>query len=118
MLIMTRRVGEEIMIGNDPDVGRVPAGDPGTAAVWERALDQVAAGKLTIKDFVCSQYEFVAQLVRAHAYMTAANGVHAKVTVLGVKGNQVRVGVEAEKRIPVHRAEVWERIEEETKGND
>jgi carbon storage regulator len=32
------------------------------------------------------------------------------VTVLGVKGNQVRLGVEAPKSVPVHREEIFERI--------
>jgi carbon storage regulator len=32
------------------------------------------------------------------------------VTVLGVKGNQVRVGIEAPKSVEVHREEVYERV--------
>jgi len=54
MLILTRRVGETVMIGND-----------------------------------------------------------ITVTVLGVKGNQVRVGVNAPKEVAVHREEIYERIKRE-----
>lgn len=54
MLILTRRVGETVMIGND-----------------------------------------------------------VTVTVLGVKGNQVRIGVNAPKEIAVHREEIFERIKRE-----
>jgi len=54
MLILTRRVGETVMIGND-----------------------------------------------------------VTVTVLGVKGNQVRVGINAPKNVAVHREEIYERIKKE-----
>jgi carbon storage regulator len=54
MLILTRRVGETLMIGND-----------------------------------------------------------VSVTVLGVKGNQVRIGVDAPKEIAVHREEIFHRIQSE-----
>ena len=57
MLILTRRVGETVMIGND-----------------------------------------------------------VTVTVLGVKGNQVRVGVNAPKDVAVHREEIYERIRREEEG--
>jgi carbon storage regulator len=57
MLILTRRVGETVMIGND-----------------------------------------------------------VTVTVLGVKGNQVRVGVNAPRDVAVHREEIFERIKREEQG--
>ena len=59
MLILTRRVGETIMIGND-----------------------------------------------------------VIVTVLGVKGNQVRIGINAPKNVAVHREEVFERIKGEQEGGE
>ena len=59
MLILTRRVGETVMIGND-----------------------------------------------------------VTVTVLGVKGNQVRVGINAPKNVAVHREEIFERIKREQQGGE
>ena len=41
-----------------------------------------------------------------------SDGLHRllKVTVLEIKGSKVRLGFEADADVPVHRSEVWERI--------
>ncbi len=45
-------------------------------------------------------------------------GDDVSITVLGVKGNQVRVGINAPKDVPVHREEIYQRIKGEQEADN
>jgi carbon storage regulator len=49
---------------------------------------------------------------------TVVIGDEVTVTVLGVKGNQVRLGVNAPREVAVHREEIFERIKRERSNGE
>jgi carbon storage regulator len=53
---------------------------------------------------------------RESVVIGGSDGIHRllKVTVLGIRGTHVKLGFEVDADVPVHRAEVWERICAET----
>ncbi|MBM4191452.1 MAG: carbon storage regulator CsrA [Gammaproteobacteria bacterium] len=49
---------------------------------------------------------------------TVMIGEEMSITILGVKGSQVRVGINAPKNVAVHREEIFERIKSEGPSNN
>lgn len=49
---------------------------------------------------------------------TVMIGDDVTITVLGVKGNQVRLGVNAPRDVAVHREEIYQRIRREKDGQE
>ncbi|MXY65141.1 MAG: carbon storage regulator CsrA [Gammaproteobacteria bacterium] len=45
-------------------------------------------------------------------------GEEVRMTVLGVRGTQVRIGINAPKNVPVHREEIYYRIKNEQGGGN
>jgi carbon storage regulator len=56
---------------------------------------------------------------RESVVIGGADGFHRvlKVTVLGIRGTNVKLGFDVDADIPVHRAEVWERIQAGQQGD-
>ncbi len=45
-------------------------------------------------------------------------GENTKIVVLGVKGSQIRLGINAPKEVMVHREEIFDKIKDESKADD
>jgi len=50
--------------------------------------------------------------------ITIGDKAEVKIMIVGTNGNQVRLGIEAEKSIPVHREEIFQKIQAEKGGTN
>ncbi|WLH65137.1 DNA topoisomerase III [Pseudomonas sp. FP2300] len=55
----------------------VAVADPGMTAIWEQALDEIEAGRLTLDAFVAKQANWIAQLVARCGSLTLAMSIEA-----------------------------------------
>jgi carbon storage regulator len=72
---------------------------------WSAVIHAAASAKLA--------RSWIMLILTRRVGETVMIGNEVTVTVLGVKGNQVRIGVNAPKDVAVHREEIYERIKRE-----
>lgn len=66
----------------------------------------------------CLLGRFIMLILTRRIGETLIIGDDVNITVLGVKGNQVRLGINAPKDVSVHREEIYLRIQQEKESND
>ena len=62
--------------------------------------------------------DFIMLILTRRIGETLIIGDDVNITVLGVKGNQVRLGINAPKDVSVHREEIYLRIQQEKDSSD
>jgi carbon storage regulator len=127
MLILTRRVGESIKIGDEVTVKPINTKD-GQVKILIIAPREITVHRGEIYEKTKANpgaenkptdTEGTGRLIfTRRAGETVMVGDEVEVAILGVKGNQTRLGITAPQEVAVHRQEIYERIRQEKKADD
>lgn len=130
MLILTRRIGERLIIDDEIVVGvlgvmgnqvRMNVDSPKNWWIYRKDIaDRIEAGEGLSPNGESASERGNLVLTRKIGEvicMGTEDKVVIEITILGIKGNQVRIGVEAPKDMAVHRESIWERIQKEKNPN-
>jgi len=78
--------------------------------------------KIWIKEFKFTTFNWKLEInmliLTRRVGETLIIGDDVRITLLGVKGNQIRVGIDAPKEVSVHREEIYDRIQRDKKTQE
>lgn len=110
MLILTRRVGESLIVADDVKI-TIRIIHKNKVKLKIKAPNKVLNQILNNQSLLPKAINNIELSRNIGETLAISNDV--KIIVFGVQGNQVRIGVNAPKNIPVHREEIYERIQKE-----
>lgn len=115
MLVLSRRVDESVMIGDDMTITitkiqgnrtRIKTQAPNHVPIWRSEITSTQARKPEART-----KEATALVLTRESDQSINIGNDIVITVIQIRGDKVRLGIQAPRDVPVHRHEVYEAIQ-------